>query len=313
MAEENKKAEGEMEHTETLIEKLHKASTEINTMKDSFSKYMNNLEKIQGMLDLDNINQFTSTLEDYETRISEAERKREEAAEGARKYSEELEKEKERLMKLWDAYKNQEEELSSREKRASELEEKFAELEQSKKQLEEDLTKRITTLSQKLEETEQNMQQMGEYKQKVQEFDTIRNNLENEVQTLRTDSEKKDAAILALQEEVDSLKQYESYVEYKDKYEDISKEYEKEKERLTKLFRLYEETEAECTTMKQEIKEWQSWFDANQELFNKLFSSADHLRKNIIKNIPSEEKTSEPKSETTSSQKKTKKKLRFKK
>ena len=73
-------------------------------------------------------------IQNFEDRLSNAERLRDEAAEGARKYSEELEKEKERLVKLWDAYKNQEEELSSQEKKALELEEKLRSSEQAKRQ-----------------------------------------------------------------------------------------------------------------------------------------------------------------------------------
>ena len=48
--------------------------------------------------------------------------------------------------------------------------------------------------------------------------------------------------------------------------------FEKEKERLTKLFKLYEETESENNKLREDIKGWQEWFDSNEELFTKLFS-----------------------------------------
>ncbi len=53
-------------------------------------------------------------------------------------------------------------------------------------------------------------------------------------------------------------------IEFKTKFEEVSVEFEKEKDRLTKLFSLYEETEAENRTLKEEVKEWKNWFDSNQ-------------------------------------------------
>ncbi|MCX6667016.1 MAG: hypothetical protein NTV74_02075, partial [Euryarchaeota archaeon] len=58
----------------------------------------------------------------------------------------------------------------------------------------------------------------------------------------------------------------------KDKFDDLSVQYEKEKERLTKLYHLYEETEAECKNLKEEVKNWEKWFDSNREIFDRLFS-----------------------------------------
>ena len=51
-------------------------------------------------------------------------------------------------------------------------------------------------------------------------------------------------------------------------------QYEKEKDRLTKLYKLYEETESECNRLKVETKGWQKWFDSNREIFDKLFSTS---------------------------------------
>jgi len=62
---------------------------------------------------------------------------------------------------------------------------------------------------------------------------------------------------------------------------------EKEKERLTKLFRLYEETESQNKQLKEDLHGWQSWFDTNESLFSKLFTSAENLRRhNITESSP---------------------------
>ena len=60
----------------------------------------------------------------------------------------------------------------------------------------------------------------------------------------------------------------------KDKFDDLSNQYEKEKERLTKLYKLYEETESECNKLKDETKGWQKWFDSNKDIFDRLFSAS---------------------------------------
>ncbi|UCD14066.1 MAG: hypothetical protein JSW60_01225 [Thermoplasmatales archaeon] len=313
MAEENN--ESEVKHANTFMERLQQASNEIDSIKSSFTKGMEELAKIQNVLNLDGVNKFNSMIQNFEDRLSDAERLREEAAKGARKYSEELEKEKERLVKLWDAYKNQEEELSLQEKRVLEVEERLKETDRSKKQFEEDSTARITTLTQKLEEKEQEFQQLEESRQRIKEFDDMRNRLEETIHGLRNELNAKDETIESLEAQVEELKPMEKFEEFKTRFEEVSEEYEKEKERLTKLFRLYEETESENKRLNEEVKGWQEWFDSNEELFTKLFSSVDHLRKTtksspMPEKMPEEPPTTPEKKEV---KKKRKKKIRFKK
>ena len=149
------------------------------------------------------------------------------------------------------------------------------------------------------------------------EFDGIRNQLEETIHDLRGEINAKDETIKSLETQVEELKQFEQSAEFKTKFEEVSEEYEKEKERLTKLFRLYEETEVENKRLKEETKGWQDWFDSNEEIFSKLFSSADHLRRTATsESTPVENETvsSPPQmSQPPETTKKPKKKLRFKK
>jgi chromosome segregation ATPase len=311
MTEENVR-ESKMKEPQTtaFIERLQRASTEIDSLKSSFSKGMDDLAKIQSMISMEGAQKLGSLIDEFEDRLMEAERRREEALEGARKYSDELEKEKERLIKLWDAYKNQEESLSGHEKQVTELENKLHEAEQTKQQIEEDFTARINTLQQKLAEQEQETQNMAEFKQKMTEFENIQNQLEETIHGLRGEVTQKEETIKSLETQVAELKKLEDTAEFKDKFEEVSEEYEKEKERLTKLFRLYEQTEAENTRLKEKLNGWQKWFDSNEEIFSKLFSSVDHLRKKTPPSTP----TKKPETTETSSDEDTKKrKLRFKK
>ena len=308
MAEENIEVK-DIEHVSFLKERLHQVADEIDTIKNSFSKGTEDLSRIRSMLDIENLEEIGNIIENFESRVSEVEKRKEEAAKGAQRYSEELEKEKERLIKLWDAYKNQEEELSTTEKKVAEFEERMRGAEVSKKQLEDDLTARANTLTAKLAENEEKIQHFDELEQRCEEFDGIRNRLEEEIRSLRDETDTKDKTIDSLQKRTDELKEHEKYAEYKDKFNDVSMQYEKEKERLTKLFKLYEETEAECNNLREEIKSWQDWFNSNKDIFDRLFSAGPPVSTmKTPKEIP-------PTPETPPGKKKSKKKrkLRFKK
>jgi chromosome segregation ATPase len=277
---------------DSFIEQLQEASTELGSVKSSFSKGMEDLAKIQSMLSLEGLNKMDTMMRSFEDRLSESERRRDEAVEGARRYSMELEKEKERLIKLWDAYKNQEESLSAQEKRVAELEERLRDTEQMHMQFERDATVRIQTLTQKLDERAQVVQQMDDLKQQVMRFDTIQTQMETNMDRIRGELTTKDEVIGGLERQVEELRGFEQFAEFKTKFEEVSTEYEKEKERLTKLFRLYEETESENRQLKEELHGWQSWFDSNEELFTKLFTSVEHLKHRSTV-VPTAEKAEE--------------------
>jgi chromosome segregation ATPase len=262
----------------SFMERLQEASTELGSVKSSFSKGMEDLSKIQSMLNLDGLNKMDSMIRSFEDRLSESERRREEAVEGARRYSVELEKEKERLVKLWDAYKNQEESLSAQERRVAELDERLRDTEQVRMQFERDATARIQTLTQRLEEREQAVQQLDDMREQVTRFDTIRTQLETNMDQIRGDLTVKDDIIKTLEKQIEQLRGFEQFADFKTKFEEVSTEYEKEKERLTKLFRLYEETESENKMMKEELQGWQNWFDSNEGLFTKLSTSIEQLK-----------------------------------
>lgn len=179
--------------------------------------------------------------------------------------------------------------MASSEKRIAEVEDRLRATEQTRIEFEHDANARIRTLTQRLEEKEADVQQLDELKHQVMKFDSIRIQLEENVDRMRGELTVKDDVIRSLEQQMNDLREYEKFAEFKTKFEEVSTEYEKEKERLTKLFRLYEETEAENQTLKEEVKEWQGWFDANEELFTRLASSVEHLKSH--KTAPSETTT----------------------
>jgi chromosome segregation ATPase len=181
-------------------------------------------------------------------------------------------------VKLWDAYKNQEESLSMQEKRVAEFEEKTREVEQGRMLFERDATARIHILTQRLEEKERDVQQVEELRQQMMRFDSIRSQLEGNVDRMNSELRGKDEVIRSLEKQTEELRGFEQLAEFKTKFEEQSVEFDKEKERLTKLFRLYEETESENKMLKEEVRQWQQWFDENETLFTKLFTSMEDIR-----------------------------------
>lgn len=263
---------------DNFIERLQQASGEIDTIKTSFTKGMEELSRIQSMLSVDGITKMTTMIQGFEEQLSEAERRRDEASEGAHRFSQELDKEKERLVKLWDAYKSQEENLAASERHIAELETQLHDSQQHHTSFERDANARIATLAHKLEEREQTAMQVEELRQQALKFDTIRHQLEENVETMRRETIAKDDTIRTLERQVADLKPLEQFAGFKAKFEDTSAELEKEKERLTKLFRLYEETETENKELKSEVAKWQDWFAANEDLFTRLTSSVENLK-----------------------------------
>jgi len=303
---DKRNVEGNIENLDSLKEKLIAVTNEIDAIKTSFTKNTEDLTRIQDMLSERHIDDIGGIVEKYENKIAEAEKQRVEAAESSKKYSEELEKEKERLIKLWDAYKNQEEELSNSEKRIGEYEDIAKKAEAEVKQIEEDYQARIKTLEQKIEEYEETGTKTEEYKKRCEEFDEIQNKLEKENHTLKKDITKKDEEINQLNEQINQLKEKEDYSEYKEKFEEVNSEYEKEKERLTKLYQLYEETDTECKTLRDENKQWQKWYNSKMQAFDQLFSNAPPK-------ITVKSPMNPPEKSTDEERPKAKKKLKFRK
>ena len=168
------------------------------------------------------------------------------------------------------------------EKHVAELEARLRETEQNHMEFERDATARIRTLSDKVSEKERDVQQVDVLRQQVMKFDNIRNQLEANNDSMRKDLIAKDEIIRSLEKHIEELRGFEQFAEFKTRFEEVSAEYEKERERLTKLFRLYEETEAENKTMKDELREWQTWFTSNEDIFNRLFTSVEHLKHSTV-------------------------------
>ena len=98
--------------------------------------------------------------------------------------------------------------------------------------------------------------------------------LEEEIHSLQDEIHVRTETLNSLQKLTTDLKEYHDTTNYKEKYEEILEEYEKEKQRLIKLHNHYRQIEEEHNKIKSELKGWQDWFYSNRDIYDKLFSAA---------------------------------------
>ena len=99
------------------------------------------------------------------------------------------------------------------------------------------------------------------------------NILEGEITVLHKEIDTRTKKVNTFENLISELKDFEDLSEYKEKYEEIICELDKEKERLIKLHNHYRKMEDECQDLRVKVKGWQHWFTENKDIFNRLFSN----------------------------------------
>ncbi|MCD6541896.1 MAG: hypothetical protein J7K38_01045 [Thermoplasmata archaeon] len=262
-------------------ESIQQVTSQLEQIRSSFYQGVEEIERIKKILNSEHIGRFSDIITEYETQLTRMEKERNEAIENARKYSQELEKEKERLIKLWDAYKLQEDELNERDKRIAELERKVKEYENRLRETEKDLSSRIETLTRKLEEKENLLKEYDDFRRKYALYEEKNRKLQEEIDNLRNTLNEKEKEITQLKQMVDELSKYREFEDYKTKYEKLNIEFNKERERLVKLYKLYEDLERENNKLREELNGWRQWYESNAELLDRLFKSTEDIKKKL--------------------------------
>jgi len=96
----------------------------------------------------------------------------------------------------------------------------------------------------------------------------------NDIEILNKEIDSRNETINTLQRLVDELKEYKKHSNYKEKFQELSLEYEKEKERLVKLHSHYRNIETEYDNLQKKVRGWEDWFYSNKDIFDRLLSSA---------------------------------------
>lgn len=124
-------------------------------------------------------------------------------------------------------------------------------------------------------------------------LDEVLNWFNNEIDIIQKEIDSRNETVNTLQRLVDELTEFDKHSDHKGGFQELSLEYEKEKERLVKLHNHYKMIENECSTLKDEIRGWQEWFSSNKDIFDKLFSKAPQM--NFPETIMGEDNISQKK------------------
>jgi predicted nucleic acid-binding Zn-ribbon protein len=92
--------------------------------------------------------------------------------------------------------------------------------------------------------------------------------LEKEINLLKSEISEKNARVKSLEQQLTALH------EYSKQFLELHENYEKEQDRLTKLYHEYERSEEEIRQLKKELEGWKDWVESNKDLYDRLFQAA---------------------------------------
>lgn len=222
-------------NAEELRERLQAVSQELHRTQREIQQDAASLERLRQMLDLGYWNELVGIVNQLEAKAREAMEMAAQAEAVGAEHRRKLEEEQRRLEKLWDAFKLQESELRSASEKASRLERDLLDKDSSKARLE------------------------AEVEDKEKQLRAV----EGENDELRAQVDK-------LTSKLEQLKDMEAM---RSQAEDYRAKYEAERERLAKLFAVYEESEAERERMRRELEVTDQWFEENKDALEKISRS----------------------------------------
>ncbi|MGB1585901.1 MAG: hypothetical protein ACPHID_02495 [Thermoplasmatota archaeon] len=231
-----------VEGADEIKSNLNNVAAEIARVRDQAREEVNALEKIRGMLDTGYLNTLIKSIEDLETRIEELEDVSLRAQEDVSRHQRELEQEQDRLKKLWDAYKTQEDELDRLKRDYPLMEEKLFERERTVENLRRELAR--------MEPLQKAASEADDLRREVKALDAEADRLDREL-------EKANDTIARMEEEVGRLNEVAADA---GRVQELEQLLDEERERLAKLYKVYEETESEKKALQDAAGEWEAWF-----------------------------------------------------
>jgi septal ring factor EnvC (AmiA/AmiB activator) len=99
-------------------------------------------------------------------------------------------------------------------------------------------------------------------------FASLCMHLEKEINLLKSEISEKNARVKTLEQQLTALQQYDHQLQ------DMQENYNKEQDRLTKLYHEYERSEAEVKRLREELDGWKDWVESNKDLYDRLFSAS---------------------------------------
>lgn len=221
---------------------LSRVSQEIARVRDRAREEANSLEKIKGMLDVSYLNDLITSISELETRMQTLQQESLVAGQEVDTLRGELAREQDRLAKLWEAYKTQEDELNQLRRDAPAFAERAASAERTAESLRRDVA-RLEPLS----------RYKSEYDAVVRENQTLR----VEVESLNRDLVRSQDTLRDWETEMASLRESAGS---KGRVAELEGQLNDERERLAKLYKVYEEQAEDMKSNTARLDAWESWF-----------------------------------------------------
>lgn len=244
------------EGADSIKRNLSNIASEIEKVRERAREEVNSLEKIKGMLDVGYLNDLIRSVEQLEIRLQTLESEAVGAAGEVDAVRAELAKEQERLAKLWEAYKVQEDELANLRREAPIMTERLAERERALESLRREVA-RLEPLS----------RYKNEYESAVRENQTLRvevENLNRELRRLGDSQREMEGELVRLREDAGS----------KGRLAELQGSLDAERERLAKLYKVYEEQAGELKASVGRLDRWEAWFVKIEPALTSLCRSA---------------------------------------
>jgi len=230
------------EGADTIKRNLSSIASEIEKVRERAREEVTSLERIKGMLDVGYLNDLIRSVEELEVRLHTLESEAVGAASEVDTVRSELAREQDRLAKLWEAYKAQEDELSNLRRETPILQERVLERERALESLRREVS-RLEPLS----------RYKGEYDAAVRENQTLRvevESLNRELRRLGDATREQESEIVRLREDAAS----------KSRVAELESSLDAERERLAKLYKVYEEQAGDLKAAQLRLERWESWF-----------------------------------------------------
>ncbi|MBS3773377.1 MAG: hypothetical protein KGY55_04165 [Candidatus Thermoplasmatota archaeon] len=259
---------------EQLKHNFQRVLSELDSMEEGSQKEQEMFERMKELIDVKKIERLHQMLDAMQKKAQEAEERALEAYRDQEKCRKELDLEQERLEKLWDAYRQQEDDLADIQRKQEQWKQRC---EQQENRLGE-LQKQVATLKEleadreKVEKLRAQLKDEREAKEaahrELERVSAAKEALEKENDDLQKYIPYKKEAE-QLRKRVQELEPLQDYVRYKEQAEELEKQYQREQERLAKLYRVYEDLEQDLESCREKVRRWERWFKDNREYVDK--------------------------------------------
>jgi chromosome segregation ATPase len=228
---------------------IREVAREIGRVRDQAMQEADALEKIRGMLDTGYLADLMTSVAELESRMTEMETEALHASEDAGRARRELEEEQERLQKLWDAYKIQEDELERLKRDYPLMEEKLFERDRQLEGVRREIAR---------------LEQFARYKEEYEATASENERLAHALDQAEAELERAASGLRSAEDELHSLRAIEADSH---RVKDLERELEEERERLAKLYRVYEDQEHAKADLQARLDHWERWFSKSRSAF----------------------------------------------